>query len=107
MRTQLDAVVFAVYGLAWLVWAVRFRRWLGSPDAAFLILAAAALALSMGLDIGPSVFPSMVPETLWVETTLAVAEEMLKLAGTFLLLAYAVRVAAPVMRRVPEPVDRG
>lgn len=105
MRTQLEAVVFAVYGLACLAWAARFRRILARTDVLLLLLAVVCFGLSMGIDVGTYMFPSFVPDELWAETTLAVAEEKLKLAGTFVMLAYVLRIAIPVIRHVPNATE--
>jgi len=105
-RSQLEAVVFAVIGILWLLWLIRFRRVILRTD--YLLLAAAILAFgaSVAIDLGMYVFPSLDPETLRWQTTVAVLEEMAKLTGIILLFAYTVRMCMGVIHRAMGETGR-
>lgn len=103
-RSRLEGVVFVAYGIAWLGWAAWFRKSIRVTRYVLIVLAFAGLAMSAAVDVGMFLFPSLIPDTAWMPTTLSVMEEMFKLTGIFFLLAYGVDtcrkalVSSPVLR---------
>lgn len=84
-RSLLEAPVFALYGLVWLVWLLRFRKTILRTPYLLLMLAFVALGTSIVIDIGEFVLPTLAESTSWMKTTLVVAEDLAKLAGILLL----------------------
>lgn len=110
-RSRLEGVVFGAYGLAWLAWIGMFRQTIRHTSFILLLLALGCLAASIAVDVGMFLFPRIIPDTPWMPTTLAVAEEMLKLTGILFLLAYAVDASRRALgnvfeRRLPAAYGR-
>lgn len=98
-RSRLEAIVFAIMGAVWIVWLVRFRRTILSTEYLLLLAAFAGFGLSVLIDLSGYVFPALEPETVRMRTTVAILEELLKMTGILFMLAYVVRMAAPVFRQ--------
>lgn len=93
-RRMLEGVVFAAYGVAWVVWLVRYRRSiLRSGRVVMLLAALAMLAGSVGLDVGELLVSDWVEASEARITTVVVVEELTKLGGIVLLAGYAITVA--------------
>jgi hypothetical protein len=99
-RSGLEVVVFAIMGAVWLAWLIRFRKRIMQTEYLLLAVALAALGLSVLVDLAPYVVPSLEPQSFRMQTTIAILEELLKLAGIFLLFAYVLRMAITVIRRI-------
>lgn len=97
-RSRLEGIVFVAYGLAWMAWAGVFRHTILSTHYVLLFLGLAGLAMSVAIDVGMFLFPSLIPDTAWMPTTLSVAEEMLKLGGILFLSAYAIESSRGAIR---------
>src|SRR5690606_17347913 len=99
-RRMLEGVVFAAYGVAWVVWLVRYRRSiLRSGRVVMLLAALAMLAGSVGLDVGELFIADWVSASEVRITTVAAAEDGRKLAGILLLASYAMLIASEHLRR--------
>jgi hypothetical protein len=96
-RSRLEGVVFAAYGAAWLAWVRVYWRTIRHTSYILLLLALGGLAMSVALDVGIFFLSELIPDTAWMPTTLAVAEEMLKLTGIFFLLAYGADTSRKVL----------
>src|SRR5690606_7533170 len=92
-RRMLEGVVFAAYGVAWVVWLVRYRRSILTGPAMMLVAALAMLGGSVGLDVGELLVSDWVEASEARITTVVVVEELTKLGGIVLLAGYAITVA--------------
>jgi hypothetical protein len=92
-RRMLEGVVFAAYGVAWVVWLVRYRRSIRTGPAMMLVAALAMLGGSVGLDVGELLVSDWVEASEARITTVVVVEELTKLGGIVLLAGYAITVA--------------
>jgi hypothetical protein len=105
-RSILEAPVFAIYALVWLVWLARYRAMLPRTPWLVLLAGIAALGISVVIDVGEFVFPELVSVTPWMNTTLNIAEELAKLGGIVLLAGYGVVTSADlVIRHLRAPDD--
>lgn len=102
MRSRLEGVVFAGIGLLWLAWLFGYRRALLRTEYVLLGLGLLAFGASVVLDMSTYVFPQLEPDSPRRRLFLALLEEMLKLAGIFLMLAYTLRMAVDQFRRVVD-----
>lgn len=94
MRSKLEGLVFAVYGVLWLGWAWRYRRAILSTDWLLLALGIGGFGGSVVVDVGSYLFPQHIPWTSWMLTTLDLADEMFKFAAYLMLAAWAWRTAS-------------
>lgn len=99
-RSQLEGVVFGAYAVIWLAWIGWYWRTIRETAFMLLLLTLASFGISVVIDVGMFVFPSLVPDTAWMPTTLAVTEEMLKLTGIFFAFAYVWDTSMRAVRRV-------
>lgn len=99
-RSKLETVVFVGYGIAWVWWIMRFWRVVRETTFVLLLLTVLFFGLSISVDVGTFFFPEHVPNTAWMPTTLAVTEEMFKLAGIFFAFAYAWKTSMGAARRM-------
>lgn len=97
-RSILEAPVFAVYGLVWLVWLIRFRQTIMQTPYLLPLLGIAALGSSVVIDLGEYVFPELAGSTPWMQTTFVAAEELAKFAGILLLASYATVTGVGLIR---------
>lgn len=98
-RSRFEAIVFAAYAVAWIVWLGRFWRTVRQTAFVLLALVLVFFGLSVAIDVGLFLFPGVLPDTAWMPTTVEVAEEMLKLTGTFFAFAYAWQTGIGAVRR--------
>lgn len=98
-RRMLEGIVFAVYGVAWILWLVRYRHAIRSGPAIVLLAALAMLGGSVGLDVGELFIADWVSASEVRITTVAVAEDVMKLAGILLLASYAMLIASEHLRQ--------
>lgn len=98
-RRMLEGVVFAVYGVAWILWLSRYRHAIRSGPAIVLLTALAMLGGSIGLDVGELFVADWVSASEGRVTTMAVVEDLMKLAGILLLASYAMLIAREHLRR--------
>lgn len=98
-RSRLEAIVFAAYAVAWGAWVGRFWRTVRQTAFVLLALVLVFFGLSVAIDVGLYLFPGVLPKTAWMPTTVEVAEEMLKLTGTFFAFAYAWHTGIGAVRR--------
>lgn len=99
-RSRLEAIVFAGIGVLWLVWIARYWRTILRTEFVLLGLGMAAFGSSVAIDLSAYVFPKLEPGTPQRRLVLALLEELLKLAGIFLMLAYALRLGRDRFREI-------
>lgn len=92
-RRLLEGVVFAVIGVAWIAFLVRFHREIRRGPGLLLLVALAALGASVGVDIGEILVSDWVDANKNRNTAVAVIEDLLKFGGLLLLAVYAGTVA--------------
>lgn len=101
-RSRLESIVFVAYAVIWFLWIARYWRVIRDTAYVLLGLTLGFLAASVAIDIGLYLFPEVLPDTAWMPTTIAVAEEMLKLTGAFLAFAYVWETCVGAVRWVIE-----
>ena len=99
-RSRLEAIVFAGIGLLWLAWIARFWRTILRTEYVLLGLGMIAFGASIALDLGGYVFPALEPESVQRRLFLALLEEMMKMTGILLMLAYTWRIGLNRFRSV-------
>lgn len=92
-RRMLEGIVFAAYGVAWVVWLARHRRTIWNGPATMLLAALAMLGGSVGLDVGELLVSDWIEASEGRITAVVVVEELMKLGGIILLAGYAISVA--------------
>jgi hypothetical protein len=98
-RSLLEAPIFGVYALVWLVWLARNRVLILKTPLLLLFAGIGALGISVVIDIGEFVFPELVTATPWMNTTLNIAEELAKLGGIVLMAGYGVVTSVDLILR--------
>lgn len=102
-RSALEAVIFGIYLVVILVWAWKYRAMIWRSPWPLLALGGLGFAASIGLDLAPYVLTSLKDQPLRTETTLAVAEDLLKLLGIGGLAAYGFALAIDPLRDASSP----
>lgn len=101
-RSILETPVFLIYGVALILWLVRFRKTILHKTPYLLLgLGLGALGLSVAIDLGEYVIPGLADATPWMGTTLNMAEELAKLGGMILMTGYVVTTVAPRLSATP------
>lgn len=107
-RSALESIVFAVYILVILVWAWKFKDQIWRSPWPLLVLGGLGFAASIGLDLAPYVIPALEGQPMRVETTMAVAEDLLKMLGIGGLAAFAFALALGPLNTISKaPTEAG
>ena len=94
-RSALEIFVFALYVLAGAYWVWRYRRDIVQSPWPLLALGLLGFAVSIGLDLLPYVSDRFEPNSMVVETTMAVLEDLIKLVGIGGLATYGYLIGVP------------
>lgn len=94
-RSALEALVFALYIFAFVVWMWKYRVRIWNSPWPLLALGGLGFAASIGLDLAPYILPSLENQPLRIETLLAVAEDLFKMVGIGGMAAYGFAMALP------------
>lgn len=101
-RSLWEAPVFLMYGIIVLAWLWQFRTRILRTPWLLLLGGLVALGISVTIDIGEFVFPDLAEATPWMGTTIAMVEDLAKLGGLFLFMAYTVVIGRHVIGARPS-----
>ena len=100
----LEGILFLAYAVALAIGLARFRATIAETGYLLLGVAILALGLSAAVDVLDAVFASEVRSEVWLSEGVAMADELLKLAGIILWCAYVARTGYAAVRAAMAPV---